>query len=358
MLPVLFNFVLQPSWAPFALFALALVIGAWQARGVRAAGESNAEALKAFATWTVGASVVFFFAVRTLGEPGNQDLFHLTRPIVVPLHTYGLLVASAFLVAMSVAGSAAMRSGLDRDKVMDLSFWILLAAMVGSRVLFIIVNWDEYAHDPLAIFAFWKGGLVFYGGFLGAVACSVWYMRKHDMQFFPYADVMGPSVAIGQAIGRLGCFSAGCCWGGACDPHFALAARFPADSLAYQSQAANHIIASGALTTIPIHPTQLYESVGTAAIFLFLTLWRSRKRFHGELLALYLMLYAPLRATVETLRGDEERGRVFNFLGAWARHAWWNLSTSELISVGIFLAGFAIYVTQSRRAAVVQVSPA
>jgi phosphatidylglycerol:prolipoprotein diacylglycerol transferase len=237
---------------------------------------------------------------------------------------------------------------------MDLSFGILVAAMIGSRVLFIIVNWDEYAHDLAGVFEFWKGGLVFYGGFIGAVAFSVWYMRKHEMPFFEYADVMAPTVAIGQALGRLGCFSAGCCWGGACDASYVFAARFPPDSLAYQSQAANHVIPPGALTTIPIHPTQLYESLGCAVLFLFLTYWRSRKRFHGELLALYLMLYAPLRALVETFRGDEERGRVFNFLGTWARHAWWNLSTSELISIGIFAAGVAVWVARSRRTASVE----
>ena len=175
------------------------------------------------------------------------------------------------------------------------------------------------------------------------------------MQFFAYADALGPAVAVGQALGRLGCFAAGCCWGGACDASYALAARFPPESLAYQSQAANHLIAAGALHTIPIHPTQIYESFGTALIFLVLTYWRSRKRFHGELLSYYLMLYAPLRATVELLRGDEERGRLFNFMGSVARHAWWNLSTSEAISVGIFCAGLAIYVTQSRRAAEAQV---
>jgi phosphatidylglycerol:prolipoprotein diacylglycerol transferase len=242
--------------------------------------------------------------------------------------------------------------------VLDLSFGILVAAMVGSRVLFIIVNWDEYAHDLLGIFEFWKGGLVFYGGFIGAVLFSIWYMRRHQMAFFPYADALAPTVAIGQALGRLGCFAAGCCWGEACDAHFPLAARFPPDSLAYQSQASNRIITTGALSTIPIHPTQLYEALGTALIFLFLTYWRSRKRFHGELLALYLMMYAPLRAVVETFRGDEERGRVFNFLGGWARHAWWNLSTSELISVGIFAAGVAIYLTQGRRALSAAPAPA
>jgi len=352
MLPVLFNIVLQPSWAPFALAALALAIGAWQVRGARVAGDAWSKALQAGAWWAGGSAVVLFLAVRALGDPGNNDVLHLTRPLVVPLHTYGLLIATAFLVAMQLAGRSARRAGLDRERVMDLCFWILLAAMVGSRILFIMVNWQDYAHDPASIFAFWKGGLVFYGGFIGAVLVSIWYMRKHRMPFFPYADAIIPSVAIGHAIGRLGCFAAGCCWGAACDARLPWAAKFPPESLAYQSQAASHLLAPGALYTIPIHPTQLYESLGELGIFVALTLWRGRKRFHGEILALWLMLYAPLRALVETMRGDEERGRVFNFVGPWARGAWWNLSTSELISVGIFALGVALYLVLGRRAGV------
>src|SRR5713226_3612269 len=263
MLPVLFSVVLQPSWAPLAAAVLALVSGAWQARGARVAGDPWKKALQTGAFWAGGTAVVLFLAVRMLGEPGNNDLLHLTRPLVIPLHTYGLLIATAFL----------------------------LAAMVGSRVLFIIVNWDDYAHDPGSIFAFWKGGLVFYGGFIGAVLVSIWYMRRHRMSFFPYADAIIPSVAIGHAIGRLGCFAAGCCWGAACDPHLPWAARFPPESLAYQSQLANHVIQFGAARTLPIHPTQLYEALGELGIFVALTLWRARKRFHGEMLALYLVLY-------------------------------------------------------------------
>jgi phosphatidylglycerol:prolipoprotein diacylglycerol transferase len=350
MLPVLFSVVLSPFWAPVAALAVSLLSGAWQGRAARAAGEPWKKALQAGAVWAGGTAVVLFLAVRMLGDPGNNDLLHLKRPLVIPLHTYGLLIATAFLVAMQLAGRAARRSGLDRERVMDLCFWILLAAMVGSRVLFIIVNWEDYAHDPASIFAFWKGGLVFYGGFIGAVLVSVWYMRKHRMPFFPHADAIIPSVAIGHAIGRLGCFAAGCCWGAACDPHLPWAARFPPESLAYQSQLSNHVIQFGAARTLPIHPTQLYEAIGELGIFVALTLWRTRKRFHGELLALYLMLYAPLRALIETMRGDEERGRVFNFLGPLARGAWWNLSTSELISVAIFAFGVVLYVTLGRRA--------
>ena len=350
MLPVLFTLSLPVALAPWALALLSLLLGAFQARAARLAGDEVPAALRTGAVWTVLSFVVFFLGVRMLGDPGNTDLFHLAQPLQVPLHTYGLLIASAFIVAMWLGGRAAVRAGLDRDRVMDLAFWILVSSLVGSRILFIIVNWDEYARDPLAIVAFWKGGLVFYGGFLGAMACSVWYMRKHKMSFFPHADVIIPSVSIGHAIGRLGCFSAGCCWGGACSATLPWAARFPPQALAYQSQLANHIIQSGALTTVAIHPTQLYESLGELCIFLVLTTLRARKRFNGELLALYLILYAPLRATVEMLRGDEERGRVFNFLGPFAHHAWWNLSTSELISVGIFATGVALFVLLGRRA--------
>jgi len=353
MLPILFTLTIPPSLGIPALLLVSLLSGAWQWRAALKAGEPSRAALKSLGNWTVGTAVVLFAAVRVLG---GQNILALERPLEIPVHTYGILVAGGFLVAMTMAGRAAERSGLSREKVLDLSFGILVAAMIGSRVLFIIVNWDEYAHDLFGIFEFWKGGLVFYGGFIGAVLFSIWYMRKHEMSFFPYADALGPTVAIGQALGRLGCFAAGCCWGGACDSHYAFAARFPPESLAYQSQAANHLITPGALSTIPIHPTQLYESLGCALIFLFLTWWRSRKRFHGELLALYLMLYAPLRATVETFRGDEERGRVFNFLGSAAQHAWWNLSTSELISIGIFAAGVAIWLTQSRKSAVASVA--
>src|SRR5438067_8428444 len=350
MLPVLFSVVHSPFWAPLAAAGLSLLSGAWQMLGSRVAGDPWKKAAEPFAAWLVGTALVLYLAVRLLGEPGNNDLLHLKRPLAIPLHTYGLLIATAFLVAMQLAGRAARLAGLDRERVMDLCFWILLAAMVGSRVLFIIVNWEDYAHDPASIFAFWKGGLVFYGGFIGAVLVSIWYMRKHRMSFFPYADAIIPSVAIGHAIGRLGCFAAGCCWGAACDPHLPWAARFPPESLAYQSQLSNHLIPPGALHTIPIHPTQLYEALGELCIFVVLTLWASRKRFHGELLALYLMLYAPLRATIDTMRGDEERGRVFNFLGPLARGAWWNLSTSELISVAIFALGVVLYVMLGRRA--------
>ncbi len=340
MLPVLFTITLGTSWAVFAIAFAALLMGAWQGRSAKLGGDPTSKAVQTGAAWAAGSFAACYALTRALD---GQDLLHLQRPIAIPLHTYGLMIATAFLIGLYLAGRGAKRAGLDQEKVMDLTFWILIAGMVGSRILFIIVNWDDYAKDPISVFYFWKGGLVFYGGFLGASLVSWLYMRKHQMPFFAYADVLIPSLSIGHAIGRLGCFSAGCCWGGACDPHYALAARFPPEALAYQSQLAAHLIQAGAATTLPVYPTQLYESLGELSIFALLVLWRSRKQFNGEILALYLMLYAPLRSLVETFRGDEERGRVFNFLGPWARRAWWNLSTSELISVGIFAGGVALF---------------
>jgi phosphatidylglycerol:prolipoprotein diacylglycerol transferase len=351
MLPVLFTLTLSPQRGPWVLLAVALAAGAWQLIVERRRGAEWPAALRAFALWTLGTEAVLYFAARTLGGAGHESPFRFTAPLALPLHTYGIAMAAAFLVAMWLAGRAAARAGLDKERVMDLCFWILISSMVGSRLLFIVVNWQEYARNPWAIFAVWNGGLVFYGGFVAAVLCSVWYLRRHGMKFFPVADALIPSVAIGHAIGRLGCFSAGCCWGEACDPHLAWAARFPPEAIVYQSQLATHLIVAGAPHTLPIHPTQLYESLGELCIFAALTLWSTRKQFQGELLALYLVLYAPLRAAVETLRGDEERGRVFSFLGPAARHAWWNLSTSELLSICLFGAGVALLVVLRRRAA-------
>src|SRR5437016_12002716 len=180
MLPVLFTITLSPKWAPLLALAVAIAASAWQVRAARVA-EPWKKAAETFAAWLVGTALVLYLAVRLLGEPGNNDLLHLKRPLAIPAHTYGILIAVAFLAAMQLAGRAARRAGLDRERVMDLCFWILLAAMVGSRALFIIVNWDDYARDPASVFAIWKGGLVFYGGFIGAVLVSVWYMRQHRM---------------------------------------------------------------------------------------------------------------------------------------------------------------------------------
>lgn len=245
------------------------------------------------------------------------------------LHTYGLMIAIAFLVGMQLSVREAKRvmatGEKDFDKfILDLTFWILIAAMVGARILFIIVEWDQsYARDPLKIIRIWEGGLVFYGGLIGAVLFSIYYSLKKGRNFFLVADMLIPLVALGQFFGRLGCFAAGCCWGKASDVPWAV--HFPPGSLAYSSLRASEDIAQDAAHTMDLHPVQLYESTGTLLLFFLLLLLRNYKRFHGQILLAYMFLYPLLRTTLEFFRGDAARGQ-FNVLG-------FTLSTGQIVSI-------------------------
>jgi len=316
----------------------------------------------------------------------------------IPIHTYGLLLATGFISAVSLTARLAEREwpgeeGVrKRDQVLDLSFWVLLSAILGSRVLFIIVNWKDYASDLSKIFDL-GGGLVFYGGLIGAMTASLIYARRNDIDFFRLADLAMPAISLGQALGRLGCFSAGCCWGGFTNKAFPFAVHFPGTpeakdvfghlsgsaSLAFQSQASEtrwivestgqvyHQAVPGAVRiadwavqhghTLSIHPTQLYESVGQFALFIFLLVMRRYRRFHGQILGMWLMLYAILRSTVELFRGDLERGTLngllhdLNLTGLAQRvplEAWYNISISQFISLCMFSLGALILYRRGR----------
>jgi phosphatidylglycerol:prolipoprotein diacylglycerol transferase len=265
----------------------------------------------------------------------------------LPVHTYGLLIAVGFLAGIWLAQREARRRGQDAERIADLAFWVLVAAVAGSQVYFILVNWGDYfgpgrflAETPLGRFPrfllFWQNGLVFYGGFIGATLTAWWYMRRHRMPFLAYADTLIPSVAFGHFLGRLGCFFAGCCWGGVTHGHVPWAVSFPPESLAYQTFQARpdplQYLAAGGGGTLPLHPTQLYESFGELALFLGLVLWiRPRKRFHGQVLASWLVAYAVLRTTVELFRGDVERG------------VWLGLGAGQWTSIAILAAGALIW---------------
>jgi phosphatidylglycerol:prolipoprotein diacylglycerol transferase len=170
-------------------------------------------------------------------------------------------------------------------------------------------------------------------------------MRRHAMGFLAHADTLIPSVALGHFFGRLGCFSAGCCWGDVTHGHLPWAVHFPPESLAYQTFAGRAspgaFLAADRSATLPLHPTQLYESFGELGLFLLLVLLvRPRKWFHGQVLATWLLLYAVLRTVVESFRGDVERGVVLGLgVGIWT-------------SLVIFAAGVAIFATAGRRAKV------
>ncbi len=228
------------------------------------------------------------------------------------IYTYGVFVAAGFLAALWLAGREARRRGMDPRTFQDLGFLILVAALLGARLFYVLIEWPFFLEHPLKVFEIWKGGLVFYGGFTCAALASLWFVKKRGLAAWPTADVVVPSLALGQALGRLGCFFAGCCYGMEC--HLPWAVTFTDRT-------------GLARLDTPLHPTQLYSALSNFLIFAVLHfLLRPRQRFPGQLLGTYLVLYPASRFAIEFLRGDPRGG-----IGP--------LSTSQLVGVPLFLFG-------------------
>ena len=246
----------------------------------------------------------------------GNDVMHpiLFRLGPFTLHTYGVFVAMAFLAAIGLSLKEARNVDEDPNKVLDLCFYMLIAGLIGSRILYVAVNWETFLRDPVEIIRVWHGGLVFYGGFLGACLAAVWYIKKEGLSAWKTADILAPSIALGQFIGRIGCFFAGCCYGKPCDLPWAVTFT-DINSLAPRG--------------VALHPTQLYSSLNGLVIFLLLLLLRRYKSFQGQLFWAYVFLYAVSRSVIEIFRGDE-RGMIIEGV----------LSTSQFI--GIIMAGLAV----------------
>lgn len=231
------------------------------------------------------------------------------------LYTYGLLVALGFLAALGVGTREARRYGIEAKDFQDLAFAVLLAAILGARLLFVALEWRSFAANPLDVFALWKGGLVFYGGFLGAAAAALWVIRRRHLPPWDTADAVAPALSLGQALGRLGCFFAGCCYGAECALPWSVTFTDPR---------------SLARLGVPLHPTQLYEAAANLALFALLYfVVAPRRREAGRVFGWYLVLYPAARFTIEIFRADP-RGA----LGA--------LSTSQALSIPLLLVGVAI----------------
>jgi phosphatidylglycerol:prolipoprotein diacylglycerol transferase len=127
----------------------------------------------------------------------------------ITIHTYGVMLALGFLLGILVAMRQARRTGLNPDLILDLAFYFLIAGLLGSRLFYVVGHWDDFRNNPVEIVMFWRGGLVFYGGLIFAFVVGTWYIKKNRLEFSRVADLIAPSIAIGQTLGRLGCFSAG-----------------------------------------------------------------------------------------------------------------------------------------------------
>ncbi|MCF8044528.1 MAG: prolipoprotein diacylglyceryl transferase [Desulfarculaceae bacterium] len=206
------------------------------------------------------------------------------------LYTYGLFVALGFVAALTVSKkTASRRNSLQSDLITDLFFIILLSGIIGARLFYVIVNFSYFREDPLAIIRIWEGGLVFYGGFILAVAGAMSYLKIRHLPFHATADVLAPGIAIGHAVGRIGCFFAGCCHGKASTLPIAVTFHHP-DSLAPLD--------------VGLHPTQLYSVAANFFIFLVLLFLVRIKKFHGMVFWTYVLLYSVTRYIIEIFRGD------------------------------------------------------
>ncbi len=251
--------------------------------------------------------------------------FHLGPTIT--LHTYGLLLAVAFLAGLWVASRQAKRAGLDANRITDMAVWVLIAGLVGAKLLLVAVDWTYFGRNPREIFSVFQSGGVFYGGLLGGILVAWWYARRYHLPGWQTADVLAPGVVLGQAIGRLGCFAAGCCWGKATQVPWAVTFTD-----VYAARAV------GTPMDMAVHPSQLYESFAAFLIFLFLLWLAPRKSFHGQVTLAYVALYSAVRFALEFLRGDPDRG-------AWFGRTF---STSQLIAI-VLLLGAALLLPRVRK---------
>ena len=235
------------------------------------------------------------------------ELFSL-GPITV--YSYGVLLAASYLLGLRLAMTRARRWGLDASRVLDLGIYIIIAALVGAKLMLLIVDFNQFRSSPWELLALARSGGVFYGGLILSVVVAFWYIAKHRMPFWTTCDVFAPGIALGHVTGRLGCFAAGCCYGKPTDVPWAVIFTNPL-------AAAN----VGTPLGIPLHPTQLYEA-GAELLILVLLLATERrgKLFAGRTFWAYMFLYAVSRFIIEIYRGDP-RGELLGF------------STSQFISL-------------------------
>jgi phosphatidylglycerol:prolipoprotein diacylglycerol transferase len=199
----------------------------------------------------------------------------------------------------------------------------MVSALLGARLLYVVVEYKYFWAYPLEIFKFWKGGLVFYGGLILGVLVSLWYLKRHDMPVWKTADLLAPSIAIGQSIGRWGCLFAGCCYGKETDAVFGITFTNPR---------------SLAPLEISLHPTQVYLSLNALFIFIFLMILSKNKVFDGQVLWSYGILYSIGRFLIEYFRGDD-RGFPVEQL----------FSTSQFVGIFIFLLSFFMLLVLYRK---------
>lgn len=233
------------------------------------------------------------------------------------LYTYGFMWMVGIWLAVWRALRHAPRYGIRPDDVLDIAFWSVALGIVGGRLTFVAIHWSQYAPDPLSVLRVWEGGMSYFGGFGLAIATAIYIIRRRGIRMWQLGDLAAPSLALGYAIARIGCFAAGCCYGAPTALPWGV--RFP-----------SHLEA--------VHPTQLYATLMNLLIFLILARWAQHRRFEGQLFASFLMLHGLYRFVNEFFRA-----------GATSKVMWDMFTYGHLVAVVVILTGVGLYQVLARR---------
>jgi phosphatidylglycerol---prolipoprotein diacylglyceryl transferase len=239
------------------------------------------------------------------------------------IHWYGIMVALAFLAGLWTATRRAHRENISGERIGDVVLWLMVGGILGARTVYVATYWkDEFAGQPLSeIFMIQHGGLVYYGGLIGAMIASFVCIRWEKLPLWKTVDVLAPSIALGNVFGRIGCLLNGCCYGRPTNLPWAI--HFPS----------NH--PTGGL---PVHPAEIYDALNNFILYLLLAWLFRRKKFDGQVFATCLVGYAVTRTVMEYFRGDYPPDQIH--LG---------LTPGELISIPIFIIGLSLAVILSHR---------
>lgn len=205
------------------------------------------------------------------------------------IHTYGALLALGAGLGLLLLGRLAVRSGLDPERVSNLALWTLLSGLAGARLAFVLIEPQSFLAAPWRVLALWDGGLVFYGGVALALPVGLWLARRWGLKSLPLLDCFAPPLALAQFFGRLGCFSAGCCYGLPFNGPWCVIFDDP-----------NTLAPRG----VALHPTELYSAGALLVIFILLMLLWPRRRYAGRVFFTYGMLHGAARLIIEQFRGD------------------------------------------------------
>ncbi len=213
----------------------------------------------------------------------------------VTIHTYGFMMAVGVAFALWFIFVQSKKQGLEATKLVDLAFYTILISLLGAKLVLLVTSFSYYTQRPGELLSLARSGGVFQGGLAAGVIFAFWYVRRHKIPTWKMADLAGPALALGHAFGRIGCFSAGCCWGRACDTSL---------SVTFHNHEAHNL--TGVTLNTAVHPVQLYEAGLNFLNFIILFLFLKKKRFDGQVFSLYVINYSLIRYFTEFYRGDHD----------------------------------------------------